>query len=511
MSQGVQNVTVKEIAIVGAGAAGLVAADEAARCGLKPTVFEKTSKIGGIWQPNIGSTWDNLKTNISFYTCMFSKFAWKKNPAGDFPTRDEVYEYLCDFVKTNELEKYLRLNTEIKQIYKFEDRWKVTWVTAGKKDERAFDFVIIASGFFSKAAPFSISGIENFNGRIMHSKSYKNSTPFKGKKVAVFGESFSGCEIAADLVSSAEKVIHVAPKSFWILPRHLKNPKDPTKDLPGDLIFYSRASQQKSAGISLEEVYVKKHSWFRTICDQGKKCPDLEVTTSPKHPPYVAISDQYVDSVAKKYIDVKKIRVDRLEKGKIVFQDGKSEQIDSIIYCTGYRTELPFFNHEILKALEFLPEDKFQPLLLHKTVFPKNLSGLAFVGMYRGPFFGAMELQARWACMAFSGKIPLPSQPEIEQGIIEEQKIREMQPRPQFPHGDYVGFCEDLAKQIGVAPDLAKIETEDPKLFQKLVNGPFTVASYRLHGYGNDPQCALHLIEQINSATVPSLRSGNDL
>jgi dimethylaniline monooxygenase (N-oxide forming) len=488
----------QEIAIIGAGAAGIVAADEAVRCGLRPTIFEKKPNIGGIWQPDSGSTWDNLKTNISFYTCMFSKFAWKKKSIEDFPNRKEIFEYLCDFVEANKLDQYLQLHTEVKKISKFKDRWKVEWVIDDKRVERVFGFVIIATGFFSKAALPSLPGIENFKGQILHSKSYKNPHSFKGKKTAVFGNSFSGCEISAELASTAEKVIHIAPGSFWVLSRHLKHPKDPAKKLPGDLIFYNRASHLKSISVPLEDINTKKHAWFRSICNQGKLCSELEVTTHPKHPPYVAISDNYVQGVFDKRIHVKKVRIDHLEDGKMIFKDGKSEQVDSIICCTGYQTELPFFEAGILKELEFRPEDKLQPLLLHKTVFPKNLSGIAFVGFYRGPFFGAMELQARWACMAFSGKIPLPSQEEIELGIIEERKIREMQPRPQFPHGDYVGLCEDLAQQIGAAPDLEKIKEEDPKLYKQLMDGPFTAASYRLNGFGSDRELALHLIEQIN-------------
>lgn len=302
----------------------------------------------------------------------------------------------------------------------------------------------------------------------------------------------------------AQRVIHVSRRSFWILSRYLSKPDNPDVKLPGDLIFYSRAAHARSLEASLETINAQKHAWFSNICTQQQSYPPLAVGTDSKHPPYVVISDAYLEKTMEERIDVKNLPIDHLEEGKLVFQDQSHENVDAMIFCTGYRADLPFFSSEILDQLGFQPDDELQPLLLHKTVFPKNLFGMAFVGLYRGPYFGVMELQARWACMVFSGNLPPPSKEEITLGIAEEQKIRAMVPRPQFPHGNYVGLCEELAQQIGVAPNLETIEIKDPDLYQKLMDGPFTVASYRLEGFGRKPSIALPMIEQINKRFLGS-------
>ncbi len=483
---------IKTVAIIGAGPSGEVAAKSAVECGLKPTIFEKSPNIGGLWQPKVGSTWDSMRTNISHYTCMFSDFAWKPGTQ-DFPNQKEVYEYLCDYMKTFQLDQYLHLNTEVTKITKLSDQWKVETVENSQQKEELFDFVIVASGIFSKAAMPPLPGREKFKGYIFHSNDYKRPEGFVDKHVTILGNAFSGCEIASDAASTAKHVSHIASKSFWIIPRYLTE-----KKLPADLIFYSRAADLKSKDLPLEQNNASKNSWFRSLCVDQEKYPELKNDTDLKAPPFVAISDSYVKDVEEKRIDVKKLTIDHLEADKIVFENGQSENSDAIICCTGYQAALLFFREDVLKELEFKPEDKLQPLLLHKTVFPKNLPGLAFVGMYRGPYFGVMELQARWACMAFSGKVPLPTEAEINLGIEEEKKIRDQQPRPQFPHGNYVGFCEDLARQIGAAPNLEKIKEEGPELHKKLMDGPFTVASYRLNGFGSNPTLARQNIEQIN-------------
>lgn len=486
------------IAIIGGGPSGIVAAKTAIECGLEPVVFEKKSQPGGLWEQKSGFPWESMRTNISHYTCMFSDFAWKE-PVDDFPNQKQVFDYLCNYIEAFKLAHCLQLNSEVQKISRFDGKWKVEWISNDVKKDRVFDFVIIASGIFSKAWIPPLPGLKNFKGLILHAKDYKNPALFKDKRVGIVGNAFSGCEIASELSSTAKQIVHIAPKSIWILPRYLSHSTVQGRKIPGDLVFYSRAENMRTKGIPPEEINLRKDAWFRSICKQEKISSQLAVDKNPRNPPFVTISDSYLEKVSCQRIDVKKVSIDHIEEDKLILQDKQVKEVDTLIFCTGYQVDLSFFDQDILDLLEFQPEDKLQPLLLHKTVFPQNaLSKIAFVGMYRGPFFGIMELQARWACMAFSGQVPLPSKDEIRLGIDEEKKIREMLPRPQFPHGDYVGLCEDLAAQIGVKPDFKKMRDDNPRLYDQLVNGPFTVASYRLTGFANNSSLALQIIEKIN-------------
>ena len=121
---------------------------------------------------------------------------------------------------------------------------------------------------------------------------------------------------------------------------------------------------------------------------------------------------------------------------------------DVLIFCTGYRPHLDFFSNEILAQLSYKPEDLFCPLLLHRNTFHPTLPNLAFVAMYRGPFWAIIELQSRWVAAAFSGLLPTPSIAVQQAGLNMERQIRAQQPRPQFPHGDYVGAADAFANEI---------------------------------------------------------------
>ena len=121
---------------------------------------------------------------------------------------------------------------------------------------------------------------------------------------------------------------------------------------------------------------------------------------------------------------------------------------DVLILCTGYRPQLRFFSNEILEQLSYKAEDLFCPLLLHRNTFHPSLPNLAFVGMYRGPFWAIIELQSRWVAAVFSGLLPTPSIAVQHAGLNMERQIRAQQPRPQFPHGDYVGAVDAFANEI---------------------------------------------------------------
>jgi dimethylaniline monooxygenase (N-oxide forming) len=96
----------------------------------------------------------------------------------------------------------------------------------------------------------------------------------------------------------------------------------------------------------------------------------------------------------------------------------------------------------------------------------------------------------------------MPSKEEMLEGIKQEEQIRDQLPRPQFPHGNYVKRCNELASLIGVLPDLEGLKKQNPPLHEKLFNGPFTTASFRLQGFGSNPEVASKIIDEINQSTL---------
>lgn len=483
------------VAIIGAGPSGITAAKAALECKLEPTVLEKAASVGGLWKPVSGAVWDSMRTNLSYHSCAFSDMPWQ-NPSHNFPHQSQVCDYLQRYAEQNKIMPHIQFEAEARKISRSGEKWKVEWVQKGQACSKEFDFLIVASGIFSSAYIPKIPGLATFAGQVLHSHDYKNPQMFKDKVVAVIGNSFSGTEIAAELSLVAKETLHVAKNAMWVLPRDLPAGN---KTRPVDLVFYSRQAAAKTKGVAPETKNEGIYNWFKDLTKQHEIAPELAVTSSSKDPSFVAISDTYISQIKAKQIALIRSKVQEIVGNTLHFEDGRNKQVDAIVFATGYDCSLPFFDEATLKVLDFRAEDHLQPLLLHKTVFHPNLPNAAFVGMYRGPYFSTMELQGRLACHVFSKIVPTPTNEAMEAGVAAERQIRQQLPRPQFPHGNYVEFADELAQLAGVLPDLEKLKVSDPVLYTKLWTGPLIAAHYRLSGHASNPDIALQLIDAVNN------------
>lgn len=96
-----------------------------------------------------------------------------------------------------------------------------------------------------------------------------------------------------------------------------------------------------------------------------------------------------------------KSRVKELTETSAIFEDGTVEEnIDIIVFATGYTVSFPF--------LEDLVKVENNMVLLYKFMFPPQLekSTLACIGLIQplGSIFPTIELQARWVTRVFKGK-----------------------------------------------------------------------------------------------------------
>jgi dimethylaniline monooxygenase (N-oxide forming) len=73
--------------------------------------------------------------------------------------------------------------------------------------------------------------------------------------------------------------------------------------------------------------------------------------------------------------------------------EGGDADVDVLIFGTGFRTSLPYFSEQYLRAMDYMETSLFQPLLLHRSMLNPGIPQAAFVGMYRGPIFGVIEFQ----------------------------------------------------------------------------------------------------------------------
>ncbi|XP_039603315.1 flavin-containing monooxygenase FMO GS-OX-like 4 [Polypterus senegalus] len=219
-----------QVAVIGAGAAGLCAARHLlARQDVfcPPVLYELTKRVGGTWVyeervgrdeddlPVYSSMYRDLRTNIPKEVMAFPDFPFDKH-LPSFVHHTEVRKYLnqyCDHFGIREHIKFHRLVESVRPVFSESRQGGLTWdVTTsdatgkGHKTTNQFDAVMVCNGHFFDPYIPPIAGLENFKGMLMHSHDYRVAEPFAGKSVVLLGAGLSGMDIMIELSEVASEV-----------------------------------------------------------------------------------------------------------------------------------------------------------------------------------------------------------------------------------------------------------------------------------------------------------------
>nr|XP_033817836.1 dimethylaniline monooxygenase [N-oxide-forming] 3-like isoform X3 [Geotrypetes seraphini] len=221
----------KRVAVIGAGASGLVSIKCCLDEGLEPTCFERTDDIGGLWKfkeaPEEGraSIYRSVIINTSKEMMCFSDFPIPD----DYPNymhNSKILEYFRIYAKHFNLLKYIHFKTLVRSIRKRPDfsqtgQWDVVTEADGKQESTIFDAILVCSGHHTDPhLPLaSFPGIETFKGQYFHSRDYKNPEEFQGKRIIVIGIGNSGGDISVELSRTAQQVFLSTRHGSWILNR----------------------------------------------------------------------------------------------------------------------------------------------------------------------------------------------------------------------------------------------------------------------------------------------------
>ncbi|KAJ7978475.1 Flavin-containing monooxygenase [Quillaja saponaria] len=438
----------KNVCVIGAGPAGLVAARELRKEGHEVVVLEQNHEVGGQWlyDPNVegedplgrnnflkvhSSIYESLRLTSPREIMGFTDFPFLIKKGRDmrrFPNHRELLLYLQDFCDKFGLREMIRFNTRVDHVgmldYGVIDK-EFKWLVRSKEKnndqkvvEEVYDAVVVATGHYSKPRLPSIKGIGTWKRKQMHSHIYRSPEPFRNEVVVVVGNSLSGQDISMELVEVAKEV-HLSARSSNI-----------------------------SEGLSK---VISKHQ-------------NLHL-----HP-----------------------QIDNLqEDGEVVFVDDSSIVADTVLYCTGYSYAFPFLD---TKGIVVVDDDRVGPLYEH--TFPPSLApSLSFVGIPRKiigfPFF---ESQAKWIAQLLSGKRTLPSWDEMMKSINEFYHSRDVAGIPKYnthdiadfeyceKYGDYIGFphleewrkelCLSTLKNADVNLETYRDSWDDDEMLQEALQSP---------------------------------------
>ncbi|MEM7018044.1 MAG: FAD-dependent oxidoreductase [Pseudomonadota bacterium] len=209
-----------DIAVIGAGAAGLATARELIRAGHRPTIYEQSTQVGGVWvyedSKNVdplgvntfSSLYDSLRTNLPRDLMAFHDYTFDSAGGGNdgwprYPHHTRVLEYLQNFAKDSSLLTHIQFDSRVSQISPAANN---TWTVSTDTEQRDFGAVAICNGHYTKPKIPGLEGIEHFGGIRYHAHNYRNPQAFKGKNVLLWGTAASGVDLCREIASVANTV-----------------------------------------------------------------------------------------------------------------------------------------------------------------------------------------------------------------------------------------------------------------------------------------------------------------
>jgi hypothetical protein len=391
------------VCVIGAGPAGLATAVELSRAGVDFVCFDQRPGPGGVWasQDTAGLThaWAALTLNSPRGWFELSDHPMPRSWP-DFPRADQVSAYLDGCLDRYGIRDRFEWNTGVVRTEPRPDGgWRVTLTTGETRD---FAAVVVANGHHNEPLLPDFPGA--FSGGTRHSQSYRNREQYAGKRVLVVGFGNSGSQIAADISAVAEATVLSIRRGGYVLPHYARGLRI-DRAMPSWLGFLVNAYLPRSVAGPLLTAY------YRLVVGP----PTRSGLPRPDHHFGAALPTVTADLPARIDAGLVRLRpqVARLAGSSVEFTDGSREDVDEIVYCTGYRTTTPFLDADVFDS-----DDNRVPLY-HRVFHPEHPS-LYFVGFLQAVGWGFLplfEAQARLVAAHLRGTYALPDPARMRSAI----------------------------------------------------------------------------------------------
>jgi len=379
---------VKRYCIIGAGACGLAVAKTFVARGIPFDCFEAEADVGGIWNPEsphavYGSTYLNSSKKLSRYPDYPIPEEWPH-----YLSRAQAQDYLRAYAKEFGLYERITFKTRVASAERADDGWRIT--IEGERAPRLYAGLVVANGHHWQPNWPSFPG--RFDGEILHSHDVKSKGQLKGKRVLVVGAGNSAVDILDDAAHDGARAVHSMRRSYFFFPKIVfGKPTDTFIDLTSRWPL-PRSVMRKLYRLGLRVVIGSHHRY-------DLPAPDHDLFEA--HPTACTL---YLDHIVHGRI-VTKPDIERLAGNKVRFVDGSEEEIDLIVYATGFTPSFPFMDQSII-----IDEAGRSKLFIH--TFHREFDDLFVVGLFEPAEGGVWQLADYQAQLIASFIVACASDPK---------------------------------------------------------------------------------------------------
>jgi hypothetical protein len=274
----------------------------------------------------------------------------------EYASHKQILAYIQGFARHHDLFSQITFNTRVEQIERDGTDWTVALSDGTRRNYRG---VVVANGHLWKPYLPQIPG--HFSGRCIHSREYRSNVELQGQRVLVVGFGNSGCDIAIEAGRCAGTAFHSVRRGKHFVPKFMfGKPSDATSDwmwrIGVPLCVHRLLARWPLRAALIDPVSL------------GLPRPDHKLFTERVIP-----NEQYLVELAHGRFRIKP-NIARFNDRMVEFTDGTTEEIDLVIFATGYELAFPFIDNSLLEWRDGIP-------WLFLNIFPPQHDTLFFVGL----------------------------------------------------------------------------------------------------------------------------------
>ncbi|TYK02079.1 putative indole-3-pyruvate monooxygenase YUCCA10 [Cucumis melo var. makuwa] len=344
------------VLIVGAGPSGLATSAYLNHLSISNIVLEKEDCYASLWKKR---AYDRLCLHLAKDFCSLPLMSHSSSTP-TFMSRATFLKYLDEYVtKFNIRPRYCR-NVERAWLEDEEEDGEKKWrvearnIETGEMEAYKAEFLVVASGENSVGYVPEVTGLDTFEGEIVHSSNYKSGRGFEGKDVLVVGCGNSGMEIALDLSNYGAQPSIVIRNPLHVLKREMVYVGMLLmKYLPVSVVdaILVGLAKLKFGDMSAYGICRPKLGPMQLKFATGKT-PVIDVGTISK------IQDGQIKVVP---------QISNIDGETIEFENGVRRKFDAIVFATGYKSSA----NNWLKDYELVLNEKGMP----RSGIPKHWKG----------------------------------------------------------------------------------------------------------------------------------------
>ena len=338
-----------KIAIIGTGFSGLGMAMRLKQAQENDfLLFEKDQGVGGTWRVN-----DYPGCACDVQSHLYS-YSFEPNPEWNrmFATQPEIKGYLEHCWSKYGLQSHTRLGCAIERLDW--DEKHEHWLLTDQHGKRyTAQFVVSGMGALSTPSIPAIKGLNLFNGEIFHSQQWNHDYSLSGKRVAVVGTGASAIQFVPHLQKLAGSLHLYQRTAPWILPKPDQQISARERErfqrhpflqklwrgfiyclLESRVIGFALLPKSMSLAQKIALWYLKKQVQDPQL--RAKLTPDYLMGCKR-----VLMSNDYYPALVQPNVEVITDGIAEILPDAIRTQDGTVQQVDAIIFGTGFTPSDP--------------------------------------------------------------------------------------------------------------------------------------------------------------------------